>query len=56
MRMSRGESIWYSAGRMFIVDTAAGVDSGGRPGRGEGAVWEPGQTFAIKGPWKRGNL
>ena len=40
MRMSRGEGIWYSAGRMFIVDTAAGVDASGRPGRGEGAVWE----------------
>lgn len=39
MRMSRGEGIWYSAGRMFIVDTAAGVDGSGRPGRGEGAVW-----------------
>jgi uncharacterized protein len=39
MRMSRGEGIWYSAGRMFIVDTAAGVDGAGRPGRGEGAVW-----------------
>jgi uncharacterized protein len=39
IRMSRGEGIWYSAGRMFIVDTAAGVDAGGRPGRGEGAVW-----------------
>ena len=38
--MSRGEGIWYSAGRMFIVDTAAGVDGSGRPGRGEGAVWE----------------
>jgi secreted PhoX family phosphatase len=40
MRMSRGEGIWYAAGRMFIVDTAAGVDGSGRPGRGEGAVWE----------------
>lgn len=39
LRMSRGEGIWYSAGRLFIVDTAAGVDAGGRPGRGEGAVW-----------------
>jgi uncharacterized protein len=39
-RMSRGEGIWYSAGRMFIVDTAAGLDGSGRPGRGEGAVWE----------------
>ena len=40
LRMSRGEGIWYSAGRMFIVDTAAGLDSENRPGRGEGAVWE----------------
>lgn len=39
-RMSRGEGIWYAAGRMFIVDTAAGVDGEGRPGRGDGAVWE----------------
>lgn len=40
LRMSRGEGIWYSAGRMFIVDTAAGTDGSGRVGRGEGAVWE----------------
>lgn len=39
-RMSRGEGIWHAAGRMFIVDTAAGTDAAGRPGRGEGAVWE----------------
>jgi uncharacterized protein len=39
-RWSRGEGIWYAAGKMFIVDTAAGVDGGNRPGRGEGAVWE----------------
>ena len=39
-RMSRGEGIWYSAGKMFIVDTAAGVHSDGRIGNGEGAVWE----------------
>ena len=39
-RMSRGEGIWDSGGRLFIVDTAAGVDVSGRPGRGEGAVWE----------------
>jgi len=39
-RMSRGEGIWYANGKMFIVDTAAGVDSNNRPGRGEGAVWE----------------
>jgi uncharacterized protein len=39
-RMSRGEGIWYSAGKMFMVDTAAGTDNRARPGRGEGAVWE----------------
>ena len=40
MRMSRGEGIWFAGGRLFIVDTAAGVNAGGQPGRGEGAVWE----------------
>lgn len=39
-RWSRGEGIWYSGGKMFIVDTSAGVDSSNRIGRGEGAVWE----------------
>lgn len=39
LRMSRGEGIWYSHGRMFIVDTSTGVDSQGRKGRGNGAVW-----------------
>jgi hypothetical protein len=39
-RISRGEGIWYSAGRLFIVDTAAGVDGDNRPGRGDGGVWE----------------
>lgn len=39
-RMSRGEGIWYSAGKMFIVDTAAGVNGSGSVGNGEGAVWE----------------
>lgn len=39
-RMSRGEGIWHAAGRMFIVDTGAGIDSSGRIGRGEGCVWE----------------
>lgn len=38
-RMSRGEGIWYSAGKIFIVDTAAGIDASNRPGRGEGCVW-----------------
>ncbi len=40
LRMSRGEGIWYFGGKLFIVDTSTGVDSGGRPGRGEGAVWQ----------------
>jgi secreted PhoX family phosphatase len=39
-RWSRGEGIWYAAGKMFIVDTAAGVNSGGSIGNGDGAVWE----------------
>jgi len=39
-RMSRGEGIWHAAGKMFIVDTGAGVDANNRPGRGEGCVWE----------------
>jgi secreted PhoX family phosphatase len=30
-RMLRGEGIWYHAGKLYIVDTAAG---------GEGAIWE----------------
>jgi secreted PhoX family phosphatase len=38
-RMSRGEGIWYHKGKMYIVDTSTGRDSGGRPGRGEGCVW-----------------
>jgi secreted PhoX family phosphatase len=40
LRMSRGEGCWYSNGRIYIVDTSTGIDAGGRPGRGEGAVWE----------------
>ena len=39
-RMSRGEGIWHAAGKMFIVDTGAGVDGNNRPGQGEGCVWE----------------
>ena len=39
LRMSRGEGIWYANGKMFIVDTSTGVDSRGRPGRGNGSVW-----------------
>ena len=39
-RWSRGEGIWFSGGKMFIVDTAAGVNAGGAIGNGDGAVWE----------------
>jgi uncharacterized protein len=39
LRMSRGEGIWYSDGKLFIVDTSTGVDLTGRRGRGDGAVW-----------------
>jgi uncharacterized protein len=40
LRMSRGEGIWYARGSLYMVDTSTGVDSSGRRGRGEGAVWE----------------
>lgn len=39
LRMSRGEGIWYSYGKLFIVDTSCGVGADGRKGRGYGAVW-----------------
>jgi secreted PhoX family phosphatase len=39
LRLSRGEGIWYSGGKLFIVDTSTGIDSQGRKGRGYGAVW-----------------
>ncbi len=41
LRMGRGEGIWRSKkdGFLYFVDTAAGVDSQSRPGRGLGAVW-----------------
>lgn len=39
LRMSRGEGIWHSAGKLFIVDTSTGLDSENRRGRGEGCVW-----------------
>ncbi|MEO1137207.1 MAG: alkaline phosphatase PhoX [Pseudomonadota bacterium] len=41
LRMSRGEGCWYSSadGLIYYVDTGAGVDSQGRAGRGDGAVW-----------------
>ena len=40
LQLARGEGLWYSAGKMYIVDTATGVDGTNRPGRGKGAVWE----------------
>ena len=40
LQLARGEGIWHSAGKMYVVDTATGVDAVLRPGRGEGAVWE----------------
>jgi secreted PhoX family phosphatase len=40
-RLSRCEGIAYSDGRIFVVDTSAGIDSSsGLVGRGDGAVWE----------------
>jgi uncharacterized protein len=40
LQLARSEGIWYSAGKMYMVDTATGMDGINRPGRGEGAVWE----------------
>jgi secreted PhoX family phosphatase len=40
LRMARGEGIWYHDGKLFIVDTATGVNAAGEGGNGEGAVWE----------------
>ncbi|MGK6308974.1 PhoX family protein [Variovorax sp. DT-64] len=40
LRMARGEGIWYHEGKLFIVDTATGVNAAGAGGNGEGAVWE----------------
>lgn len=39
LTMSRGEGIWHHGDGFAIVDTSFGRDSGGRDGRGLGAVW-----------------
>src|SRR5262245_42429925 len=38
--MSRGEGICWHAGKIYFVDTEAGTDANGVPGRGDGAIWE----------------
>jgi secreted PhoX family phosphatase len=38
--LSRGEGICYHGGRFYMVDTEGGRDAAGRPGRGDGAIWE----------------
>ncbi len=40
LRMSRGEGVDQHGGKIYVVDTSAGVDLIGRRGRGNGAVWE----------------
>ena len=40
LQLARGEGLWYSAGKLYLVDTATGLDATNRPGRGHGAVWE----------------
>ena len=40
LRISRGEGICYHAGKIYVVDTAAGKGAFGRRGHGEGTVWE----------------
>ncbi len=38
--LSRGEGICHHGGRIYLVDTEAGRDAAGTPGRGDGAIWE----------------
>jgi hypothetical protein len=38
--LSRGEGICWHAGKIYFVDTAGGEDAAGRPGYGDGVVWE----------------
>ena len=38
--LSRAEGICHHDGKFYFVDTEAGVDAEGRPGYGDGAVWE----------------
>ena len=40
LRLSRAEGVCHHDGKIYFVDTEAGVDAAGRPGYGEGAVWE----------------
>ena len=40
LQLARGEGLWYAAGKLYLVDTATGVDAANRPGRGHGALWE----------------
>lgn len=55
-RWSRGEGIWHAAGKMFVIDTSAGLDGSNRPGRGEGACWELNlATMRIRAIFVSGN-
>ena len=38
--LSRAEGICHHDGKFYFVDTEAGRDAAGRPGHGDGAVWE----------------
>jgi len=40
LRLSRGEGVCWHGGKVYLVDTAAGVSADGRRGSGDGAVWE----------------
>jgi secreted PhoX family phosphatase len=40
LRMSRGEGVCWHGGKVYLVDTAAGISADGRRGSGDGAVWE----------------
>lgn len=40
LRISRGEGICHHAGKIYVVDSEAGINLYGQRGRGYGAVWE----------------
>ena len=50
LRMSRGEGIWYSYGKMFIVDTSTGVDSQGQAREQGAAAAGNRQAVRFQGP------
>ncbi|HVG05318.1 MAG TPA: alkaline phosphatase PhoX [Burkholderiaceae bacterium] len=56
LQLARGEGLWCSGGKMYLVDTATGVDAINRSGRGRGALWELDlTTMKLKAVFVSGN-